>query len=405
MLKKKLLNFTLVIVSAAALLGSGYYWGLRIGQSTPEIVIAKGVANANSNEANADFRTFWEAWKTIDDSYLRADSVSAEARVQGAIRGLIGSLNDPYSEYFNPVDGKKFMEDVQGNFSGIGAELGIRKGQLTVIAPLKNSPAAKAGLRAGDWILKINTTSTDGMQIDEAVNYIRGPENTDVNLNVFRDGWTAPKDFKITRGVIEVPTVDFEMKDKIAHISLHNFNGNASKEFYGALKQAADKKAEGLVLDLRDDPGGFLDVAVNLAGWFLKPGTVVVSENDKTGPIETMKASGSGDLADFPVVVLINKGSASASEILAGALRDQNKVPLIGETSYGKGTVQQLKELRDGSQLKITIAHWVLPSGHILENGGLKPDYEVQLSDDDIKNNRDPQLDKAIEVLKAKINQ
>lgn len=403
-MQKKLVSFTLVILSAAALLGSGYYWGLRIGKSTPEIVIAKGVSNVESGETPADFRTFWSAWKTIDDIYLRADKIDGQARVYGAIRGLVGSLGDPYSEYFNPEEGKKFMEDVQGNFSGIGAELGIRKGQLTVIAPLKGSPAAAAGLRAGDWIFKINTTSTDGIQIDEAVNLIRGPEDTEVVLNVFREGWTAAKDISIKRGIIEVPTVDFEMKNKFAHISLRNFNGNASKDFYEALKQAASNNAEGIILDLRDDPGGFLDVAVDLAGWFLKSGTVVVSENDKTGPIETLKASGSGDLFEFPTVVLINKGSASASEILAGALRDQAKVPLVGETSYGKGTVQQLKELPDGSQLKLTIAHWVLPSGHILEGSGLKPDYEIELSDDDIKNGRDPQLDKAIQVLEDKIN-
>ena len=403
-MQKKLVSFTLVILSAAALLGSGYYWGLRIGKSTPEIVIAKGVSNVESGETPADFRTFWSAWKTIDDIYLRADKIDGQARVYGAIRGLVGSLGDPYSEYFNPEEGKKFMEDVQGNFSGIGAELGIRKGQLTVIAPLKGSPAAAAGLRAGDWIFKINTTSTDGIQIDEAVNLIRGPEDTEVVLNVFREGWTAAKDISIKRGIIEVPNVDFEMKNKFANISLRNFNGNASKDFYEALKQAASNNAEGIILDLRDDPGGFLDVAVDLAGWFLKSGTVVVSENDKTGPIETLKASGSGALFEFPTVVLIYKGSASASEILAGALRDQAKVPLVGETSYGKGTVQQLKELPDGSQLKLTIAHWVLPSGHILEGSGLKPDYEIELSDDDIKNGRDPQLDKAIQVLEDKIN-
>ncbi len=402
-MQKKLVSFTLVILSAAALLGSGYYWGLETGKNTPEIVMAKGVSNVESGEAPTDFRTFWSAWKAIDDIYLRADKIDGQARVYGAIRGLVGSLGDPYSEYFNPEEGKKFMEDVQGNFSGIGAELGIRKGQLTVIAPLKGSPAAAAGLRAGDWIFKINTTSTDGIQIDEAVNYIRGPEDTEVILNVFREGWTAAKDISIKRGIIEVPTVDFEMKNKFAHISLRNFNGNASKDFYGALKQAASNDAKGIILDLRDDPGGFLDVAVDLAGWFLKSGTIVVSENDKTGPIETLKASGSADLYGFPTVVLINKGSASASEILAGALRDQAKVPLVGETSYGKGTVQQLKELPDGSQLKLTIAHWVLPSGHILEGSGLKPDYEIQLSDDDIKNGRDPQLDKAIQVLEEKI--
>ena len=394
----------MIIISVAALVGSGFYWGLKTGQTTPEIVLARGVTNVDG-ETSADFRTFWDAWKTIDDNYLKADQIGGQARVYGAIKGLVNSLGDPYSEFFTPDEGQKFEEDVQGNFGGIGAELGIRKEILTVIAPLKNSPASKAGLRAGDLILKVGATSTDGMAIDEAVNLIRGPENTKVTLNVFRDGWDKPKDFEITRAIIEVPTLDFEMKGPYAYIALHTFNDNAEKEFYSALKQAADKNAEGLILDLRDDPGGFLEVAVNLAGWFLKPGTVVVSEADKTGIIEIMKANGNGNasLVDFPTVVLINKGSASASEILAGALRDQRQIKLVGETSFGKGTVQQLKTLRDGSEMKITIAHWVMPSGKVLENGGLKPDYEVQLSDDDITNKRDPQLDRAIEVLKSEI--
>ncbi len=402
MFKKKILPFSLVIISIATLVGSGFYWGLKTGRQTPEIVLAKGVANIG-DQAPADFRTFWDAWQTIDDNYLRAEKVDGQTRVYGAIKGLVDSLGDPYTQFFTPDEGKKFEEDVQGNFGGIGAELGIRKGILTVIAPLKNSPAAAAGIRAGDLIFKVGATSTDGLGIDEAVNFIRGPIDTKVTLNIFREGWDKPKDFTLTRKIIEVPTLDFEMKGSYAYVALHGFNDNASKEFYNAIKQAADKNAQGLILDLRDDPGGFLEVAVDLAGWFLKPGTIVVSEADKNGPIDTLKANGSAALVDFPTVVLINKGSASASEILAGALRDQRKIKLVGETSFGKGTVQQLKQLRDGSEMKVTIAHWVMPSGAILENGGIKPDYEVQISDGDIANKKDPQLDRAIEVLKSEI--
>lgn len=402
MANKRIFYLLTVPLAVFALLGSGFYLGLRTGSAKPEVVIAKGVANID-NQPPADFRTFWQAWKEIDDSYLRSDKVDAQTRVYGAIKGLVSSLGDPYSEFFTPEEGRRFEEQVQGNFGGIGAELGVRKGQLTVIAPLKDSPASKQGLRAGDMIFKINSTSTEGLAVDEAVNFIRGPEGTKVTLNVYREGWPSPKDVVITREKIEVPTVDLEMKDKIAHVSLYNFNANVHKELYNALRAAADKGAEGLILDLRDDPGGYLEVAVDTAGWFLKPGTLVVSENNKNGPVDTFKAEGNGALAGFPVAVLINKGSASASEILAGALRDSAKVPLIGETSYGKGTVQQLKTLPDGSQMKITIAHWVLPSGHILENGGLKPDYEVKLSEDDITNKRDPQLDKALEVVKSLI--
>jgi carboxyl-terminal processing protease len=402
MFKRKILPFSLIILSIAALVGSGFYWGLQTGRQTPDVVLAKGVANIG-DQTPADFRTFWDAWQAIDDNYLRAEKVNGQTRVYGAIKGLVDSLGDPYTQFFTPDQGKKFEEDVQGNFGGIGAELGIRKDILTVIAPLKNSPAAAAGIKAGDLIFKVGATSTDGLSIDQAVHFIRGPENTKVTLNIFREGWDKAKDFTLTRKIIEVPTLDFEMKGPYAYVALHSFNNNASKEFYNAIKQAADKNAQGLILDLRDDPGGFLEVAVDLAGWFLKPGTIVVSEEDKTGPIQTLKANGSAALVDFPTVVLINKGSASAAEILAGALRDQRKIKLVGETSFGKGTVQQLKTLRDGSEMKITIAHWVMPSGAILENGGIKPNYEVQISDDDIKNKKDPQLDRAIEVLKAEI--
>jgi len=400
MLNKKFSSYVAIVLSVFALLGSGYFWGYRIGSENPRRIIAQGVTGIDSRSQNGDFNTFWETWELIDENYLRSDKVSGKDRIYGSIKGLVNSLGDPYSQFFTPEEAKKFEEDVQGVFSGIGAEIGIRKNQLTIISPLKNSPAEKAGIKAGDWILKINSTSTDGMPTEKAVTLIRGPEGTVATLNIYREGWDKPKDFEITRRQIEVPTLETEMKGDYAHISLYSFNANASKLFYEAVRDAINKNAKGIILDLRNNPGGYLEVAVNLAGYFVEPGSVVVSENDRTKTIDTFKSSGNGALKDFPVVVLVNGGSASASEILAGALRDLRGIKLIGETTFGKGTVQQLKELSDGSEFKVTIAHWVLPSGKTLESGGLKPDYEVELTDKDIEAKKDPQFEKAVEIIK-----
>lgn len=397
---KKFISYVAVILSVFALTGSGYFWGYRIGSENPRKIIAQGVTGIDSRTQNGDFNTFWETWELIDNNHLKSDEISGKERIYGAIKGLVGSLNDPYSQFFTPEEAKKFEEDVQGVFSGIGAEIGIRKDQLSIISPLKNSPAEKAGIKAGDMILKINSTSTEGMSTEKAVTLIRGPEGTTAVLNIYREGWDKAKDFSIVRQKIQVPTLDSEMRDGYAHISLYSFNANASKVFYDAVKNALDKNAKGIILDLRNNPGGYLEVAVNLAGYFVEPGSTVVSENDRTKTIDTFKASGNGALKDFPVVILVNRGSASASEILAGALRDLRGIKLVGETTFGKGTVQQLKELSDGSEFKVTIAHWVLPSGQTLENTGLKPDYEVKLTDEDIETEKDPQLERALEIIK-----
>ncbi len=395
----------LTVVAVAALLGGGFFLGFKAGREFPKTIVVKGISNVDEGKsADVDFGTFWQAWQIINDQYLRNADVNNTKKLHGAIKGLTGSLQDPYSEFFNPEDGQKFKQDVQGNFGGIGAELGIRKNQLVIIAPLKGTPASRAGLLPGDQVLKINSSSTEGIIIEQAVSSIRGPEGTQVVLTIFREGWEKTKEFKITRANIVIPTLDVEtVGDHLTHLSLHSFNGNAELLFYQAMSKELNSGSRGLILDLRNDPGGFLEVAVNLAGWFLPKGSLVVSEKGRTNPSQDFRAVGSAALADFPVVVLVNGGSASAAEILAGALRDVRHLKLVGETTFGKGTVQELERLRDGSSLKVTIAHWVLPSGQILENGGLKPDVEVKITDEDREKKRDPQLDKAIEVLKAEI--
>jgi len=255
-----------------------------------------------------------------------------------------------------------------------------------------------------DKILKVNETGTPGLSVDEAVKLIRGKKGTTVVLTILRDGWDNPKEITIVRDTIQVPTLDWEIKDSdIAYIHLYNFYDKAPLLFYQAVVQIALKNPKGIIVDLRDNPGGYLDVAINLAGWFLKPGEAVVSEEFGSGEKQVFTSYGNGLFKDTPIVILINEGSASASEILAGALRDNRGIKLIGKKSFGKGTVQEVEPLKDDSLVKITVAHWRMPGGELIEKNGLEPDYEVNLSEEDLKAARDPQLEKALEVLKSLI--
>ena len=404
-MRRKILNLILIVFSIAALLGSGFFLGFKFGKNTSRTINVLGVSNFNNKE-NIDFNIFWETWDAINKNYLKNSEINNKERVYGAAQGLVESLKDPYSQFFKPEDAKKFQEDIFGSFGGIGAEIGSKNGFVVVVAPLKNSPAERAGLKSGDKILMINETSTEGMSVYEAVKIIRGEVGTEVKLTILREGENKPLEFKIIREIIHIPTLDYEIKDGILIIKLYSFNANAEKLFYDAVVDGLFKnKTKGLVLDLRNNPGGYLDVAVRLGGWFFKKGTLIITEESRVenGDIKNKPyfANGNSALKDIPVVVLVNKGSASASEILAGALQIQRKIKLIGEETFGKGTVQRLVPLSDGSSLKITIAHWVLPNGQILEGNGLKPDIEIKNKEDD--SIKDLQLEKALEVIKEEI--
>jgi len=396
------LKKTILLLVVAALVGGSFLFGIRIGEQNPKVLIVKGVSGVDADTKNADFSVFWQAWQTIEENYVKEKNGDKQDWVYGAIKGLVGALGDPHSEFFTPAENEKFEEDVTGRFGGIGIEIGIRQGTLTVIAPLKGTPAMEAGIKAGDLILEINSSSTEGITISEAVQKIRGPRGTKVNLLMYRDSWDKPRDFTITRDFINVPTLDLTMKEgNIAYLQLYSFNALAGSLFDRAAVDIVRNGTKGIVLDLRNDPGGFLDVAVEIAGWFLEPGDLVVKEATRSGDGLELFAEGNGALKDIPTVVIINEGSASAAEILAGTLRDNNGVKLVGEKSFGKGTVQQIFPLKDDSTIKLTIANWVLPSGLILEGSGLKPDYEVKMGEDDSIGGSDPQLDKALELLKS----
>ncbi len=404
--KKKILEIIVAVVLGVVVLGSGFWLGWAEGRQYPTNIVVTGVSNiATPSSTTADFSTFWQAWQLINSDYLNNPSTTNQQKVYGAINGLVNSLGDPYTEFFSPSDNQEFQQDITGDFGGIGAQLGSdAQGDVVIIAPIKGTPAAQAGLKPDDIIVGINGTSTADMSVDDAVNLIRGNPGTTVTLSVLRQGWTAPKDFKIVRSDIQVPNVDFEMKGDIAHITLNEFTQDADSDFYNALIQAVDNNAQGIVLDLRDNPGGYLEVAVDLAGYFLKPGSPVVKEVGRSVPEQDFTANGSGALADMPMAILIDNGSASAAEILAGALHDDRGIPLVGQHSFGKGTVQELEPLADGSAIKLTVAHWVLPSGEILQFGvGLAPTYNVSTTDAEAAAGQDPQLDKALQVVQAEI--
>ncbi len=347
-----------------------------------------------------DFSLFWESWDKLQQKFVRQENFKIQDMIYGAIAGMVKALDDPYTVFFSPDDTKKFLEDVSGRFEGVGMEVGIRKKQLQIIAPLEGTPAAKAGLRAGDKIIKINDTFTVDLTIDEAISLIRGPKGTEVSLTIFRDEWDSVKEFKIKREVIEVPSLKWELKGDIAYIKIYQFSEKANSDFSKVAVEILNSPAKKIILDLRNNPGGYLEVSRNIAGWFLEKGQTVVIEDFNHKKDQTIyKSEGNAKLLSYPIVILINSGSASASEILASALHDNRGVKLIGEKSYGKGSVQELESLTGGSSLKITIADWLTPKGARITNVGLEPDIKVEMTEEDYSKERDPQLDKAIEAI------
>lgn len=381
------------VLLAVAIGIGGFYGGVEYAKNYRSIQITD-----SRDVVNADFKIFWDTIQTVKDKFVSTDKFNDQEMVYGAIRGALGTLKDPYTTFFSPSDAKKFEEDLQGAFGGIGAEIGIRNSVLVVVSPLKGNPAEEVGLKPGDQILKVDSTDTAGMAVEEAVKLIRGEPGTVVKLLIFRDGFKDPKEFPVTRRIISVPTLDYEMKDgNVMYAHLYNFNANAPSLFYEMALSALTHGAKGIVLDLRNDPGGFLDVATNLAGWFLDRGNVIVKEKLRNGDERPFLANGNAALAHIPVVVVVNGGSASASEILAGALRDNRYAPLVGEKSFGKGSVQEIENLEGGASVKVTIAKWFTPSGAQIDGEGLTPDYEVKESD---KEGEDPQLDKAMEIIR-----
>ncbi|MFP4515001.1 MAG: S41 family peptidase [Parcubacteria group bacterium] len=348
---------------------------------------------------NVDFNLYWQVWDTVKTTYVDSEEISEEDMFYGSLEGMIKAIDDPYTSFLDPELSKKFNDDLSGSFEGIGAEIGIRDDTLTIIAPIDGMPAEKAGLKSGDKVLSIDGKSTAGISIDKAVDTIRGEKGTDVILTIYREGLDETKDITITRGVIIIESVKTEMLDnKIMLISISNFNEDTEDMFSRAIEEAQNNEVEGIILDLRNNPGGFLDSAIEIASEWVETGPVVLERFDEND-ITKYQARGVARLKDYQTVVLLNQGSASASEIVAGALQDYNEATIVGEQSYGKGSVQTLKPFTDGSSLKVTVAKWLTPQGQSISEKGITPDVEVEYNIEDFENDRDPQLDKAIEII------
>ena len=372
--------------------GAGFLLGNDFGESQCPVCAPQDI----------DLSLFWETYNLLFEKFVDHEKLNNQKLIEGAIFGMVESLEDPYTTFLTPENTKKFIEEITGRFEGLGMEIGKRKGELQVIAPLEGNPAQKAGLRAGDKILKIDDKITEGLSLDEAVTLIRGPKGTQVSLTIFREGWDKEKEFIIQRAIIDIPSLKWELlENEVAYIQLYNFNEKANFSFSEAAFEILGSQAKKIILDMRNNPGGYLEVAQSIAGWFLEKGqTVTIEDFGGKEEQKIYKAQGNARLSKYPIVILINQGSASGSEILAGALRDNRQVKLIGEKSFGKGSVQELANLRGDYSLKITIAHWLTPKGDLISERGLEPDIEVQMTEEDYTQERDPQLDKALEVIR-----
>ncbi len=356
-------------------------------------------------EDKADLSEFWRVWDLMEEKFATASSseqLSAEERIQGAINGLVGSYGDAYSVYLPPEDADAFGEDISGNFSGVGMEVGMRGGMVTVIAPLPDTPAEEAGVLAGDVIAAIDGNSTERMNIDEAVKRIRGEKGSEVVLTIARDGELDFLEIPIVRDTISIPTIDTEVRDGVFIISLYSFNALAESKMQEALREFTRSGADQLVLDLRGNPGGFLQSAVNISSFFLPTGAVIVTEefgDDRSDRVFRSQGRVVHQFTPERMVVLIDGGSASASEIVAGALSEHGIATLVGSQTFGKGSVQELIDLSSGASLKVTVARWVTPDGTSISEGGLVPEYEIERTAAQRLADEDPQIEAALEIL------
>jgi len=387
----------------ALLLAIGIYLGYT---NRPEVDKVTSVINKDATmEFSADFNTFWKVWNVLNEKSIYAGDTDDQDKVWGAISGLASSFGDPYTTFFPPEENDTFREEIRGTFEGIGAEIGVKDDALTIVAPLKDTPAWNSGLKSGDKIIQIDDVNAIGLTSEEAINLIRGPEGTPVNLMIKREGESEPQTITVTRREIQIPTIETDIKqDEVFVISFYSFSENSVSLFRDALIEFIRSKKDKLIIDLRGNPGGYLEAAVNIASWFIDEGEIVLKETFAGASKPKLYRSRGPRLFNdnLSLVVLIDGGSASASEILAGALKEHGLATLIGMQTFGKGSVQELVKITDETALKVTVANWLTPNGLSISEGGLTPDIEVPYTIKDAELNLDPQMDKAIEFLLSK---
>lgn len=395
----------IALVAAVSFMGGITVAGKGVGDVFAHVPLLGNTLDATP-DSSAELEDFWKAWNVLNAQFVQTHGTStpptSEERVWGAIAGMTASFGDPYTVFLPPEDSKVFLDDIAGNFEGVGMEIGIEDDVLTVIAPLKNTPAERAGIMTGDKIIAINGESTKGLSTDEAVKKIRGKKGTEVAFTIYREGESV--DISVIRDTIETPILEHGLNAEgdVYKIAIYSFSANSSQLFTRALTDFRATGATKLVIDVRGDPGGYLEAAVGIASNFLQKNEVIVTE-DYAGKRENVehRSRGTGGVpAGTEVVVLMNGGSASASEILAGALQDHDIATLIGTQSFGKGSVQELIEIGGGS-LKVTVARWLTPDGISISDGGLTPDIVVERTREDIEAGKDPQLERAIEFLRT----
>jgi carboxyl-terminal processing protease len=404
-MKLNLRNARLIILVSLLVIVAGWsgYWlgthqvQVNLKSSSPLKVERK----IPENKQNIDFSLFWDVWDRLEKSYLDRKSLDSSQMILGAIQGMVSSLGDPYTVFLEPSENKEVKEDLNGSFEGVGIQLGYKDNQLAVIAPLTGTPAKAAGVKAGDLILKINDETTTDLSADEAAKKIRGPKGTKVRLTLLSQNEKEPHEVELTRETIIVASVEVEFfssgSQEIAHLKLLKFGERTAEEWEKAVGEIINHqpKVAGVILDLRDNPGGYLTGSVFIASEFLEKG-VVVQQEYADGIKETYSVDRRGKLLAQPLVVLINEGSASASEIVAGSLRDHKRAQIVGSKSFGKGTIQEAQDLTGGAGLHVTIARWLLPSGDSIDKSGISPQTEVK---DDSQTEKDEQLEKAMEIL------
>ncbi|MFN4212827.1 MAG: S41 family peptidase, partial [Microgenomates group bacterium] len=363
------------------------------------------VDDKKSQAKDLDFSLFWDTWEKIEQKFIDKKKLDPKKMFYGAIKGMVASLDDPYTFFLTPEENKQSKQDLEGKFEGIGAQLGMKEGRIIVVAPLKNSPAEKSGVAAGDFINKVDGAPTKGWTLPQAVSKIRGPKGTKVTLTLERSGKEI--EVTITRQEIKIPSIELSYeKSKVAYLKVNQFGETTNDEWDKAVievkKRWQKKEIKGLILDLRDNPGGYLEGSVYLASEFLPIGALVVKQESTDSLTKDYRVVRPGQLINIPLVILINKGSASASEILAGSLRDHKKATLVGEKTFGKGSVQEALDLKEGAGLHVTVAKWILPNGDWINSKGIEPDIKVEnkiKEGETLTKKDDLQLEKAIEIL------
>lgn len=393
--KRVLVVFVVFVVLGTTFL-LGYASGLR-GVNLGATIPIERVINKNSGKpTDVDFSTFWQAWNKLNENYV--GKINPQDLIYGAIAGMLAATKDPYTVYLRPEDNQRFMDDISGEFDGIGVEITQVENMPTVVAPLPDSPAQKAGLKAKDIITEVDGSSTADMAFDDVIDKIRGQEGTQVILTIVRSGLEDPIKITVTREKIKVASVTTDVKTyqgkQYFYIQVRQFGDDTSALFEKAASDVQQGNYSGVILDLRNDPGGYLETAVDLTSYFIDGG-IVVSEVDRNGDKQESKTTRKAILKNYKLAVLINDGSASASEIMAGAIKDRKQGTIIGQKSFGKGSVQVLEELSDKSAVKITVAKWLTPNGSTIDGVGIEPDVKI-----DNKDATDEEyLNKALEIL------